>query len=236
MRILLHEWRRGKKKCSFSTHPIVLPLAPCYPFPRMIITWNGEGSFTIVAKPAQSDVTVVLNPFSVPTRIKPQAASLVVSSHDDKDANAFSLVSPEHPEEGKKVFPVTHAGEYEVQGVFVHGVHAAKKDGSPHTIYRITAEGIRVGYLGALDRNVTTAELEQLGSVDVLLIALGEGRMSPTLAPEVIHAVDPLIVLPAYEGGALALGCPTEEVAKCKISKSQLVGVEEMKQVVLQKV
>src|SRR5688572_15864701 len=116
----------------------------------MQISWNGLGSFTVVSKPGQGDVTLVTDPFDASTGLKlPRAlaASIVVVSHDAKEANNTSAVAGE---ERKHPFVVNHPGEFEVQGVFVHGIRAPKKDGSEHAIYRFTAEGIRVGFLGAI--------------------------------------------------------------------------------------
>lgn len=211
----------------------------------MQISWNGLGSFSIVSKPAQADVTLVTNPFSTKEqKMKEQTASLVVMSHDEKDANALSLVNPEHPEEGRKVFAIEHAGEFEVQGVFVTGVHAPKKGGARHAVYRIRAEGLNVAFLGALNRSLSSAEIEDLGSVDIAIVPCGGGEvLGVKEAAELITALEPRVVIPSYvsssdDGGtppdALAkeLGLMPETVAKYKITRAQLPQ-EEMKYVIL---
>lgn len=211
----------------------------------MQISWNGLGSFTLVAKVGQSDVTVVTNPFKAQDdlKLKGGAASIIVQSHEGKDADNVSAFEAEHPEEGRKVFLVPHAGEYEVQGVFVIGVDAPKKDATPHTVYRIDAENMHVGFLGALDRPLTAKEIDELGTIDVLIVpAGGNGVLSPQDAAAVIGEIEPRLVIPAYVGtGSYAsaevikreLGCPVEESAKLKITRAQLPE-EDMRMAVLQ--
>jgi len=200
----------------------------------MQISWNGLGCFTLVAKPAQGEVTIVTNPFKAQDdmKLKSGVASVIVQTHEGKDTENFSAFEPEHPEEGKKVFVVKHAGEYEVQGVFVIGVDAPKKDGTPHTIYRIDAEGMRTGFLGALDRELTAKEIDALGTIDILIVpAGGNGALSPQGAAAVIGQVEPRLVIPSYVGtGAYAsvevakreIGCPADEMPKLKITRAQL--------------
>lgn len=212
----------------------------------MQISWNGFGSFTFVAKPVQSDVTVVTNPFSHPSvKFKNVAASLVVSSHEGKDANNTGAIEAEHPESGKETFIVPHAGEYEVQGVFVTGVTAKRKDGTPHTIYRFDVENMRIAYLGAIDRPLTEKEIDALGPIDILIIpAGGKDVLSATQAAEVVAQIEPRMVIPSYVGGEDGYGtadalkrelsCPSEEASKLKITRAQLPE-EDMKLVIFSK-
>lgn len=209
----------------------------------MQIIWNGLGSFTITAKPAQTEVTLVTNPFtSSDVKFKSVQASLVVQTHEGKDAGNLSAISPEHPEEGRKTFVIPHAGEYEVQGIFVTGIHAPKKDGTPHTIYRFDAEGMRIGFLGALDRALTATDVEALGPIDILIVpAGGKDVLSASQAAEVVAQVEPRMVIASYvsdgDYGSVdalkrELGCQTEEVAKLKIVRTGLPE-EDMKLVLL---
>jgi hypothetical protein len=211
----------------------------------MQISWNGLGSFTLVAKVGQSDVTVVTNPFKAQEGIalKGGVASLIVQSHEGKDTEYISAFEPEHPEEGRKVFVVGHAGEYEVQGVFVVGIDVPKQDGGSHTVYRIDAEGMRVGFLGSLDRQLSAKEIDALGTIDILFVpAGGNDVLSPVDAVLVVREIEPRLVIPSYVGtGAYAsvdviqreMGVPVEEVARLKISRAQLPE-EDMLMVILQ--
>ncbi len=200
----------------------------------MQILWNGLGCFSITAKPAQGEVTLVTNPFKTQDDLKQKGgvASLIATSHDGKDTDACSAFAVEHPEDHKRVFVIEHAGEYEVRGVFVTGVDAPKKDGTPHTIYRFDAEGIHIGFLGALDRQLTAKEIDALGSIDILILpAGGQGVLSPEEAGSVVAEVEPRMVIPSYiDTGSYAprervktvMGCAADELSKLKITKAQL--------------
>lgn len=190
----------------------------------MQIVGNGLGSFTISAKTGQGDVTVVTNPYGAEVGKFPRAvtASMVVSSHEGEDASAFDAVAPEYPEDKRCPFVVEHAGEYEVRGVAVTGVAAPRKDGSAHTVYRIDAEGMGIGFLGALDRALTDKEVEALGTVDILIVP----GTSAALAGENVAKVEPRMVIPSYVEDTSAvvreLGCPAETSSKLKLTRAAL--------------
>ncbi|NBS67923.1 hypothetical protein EBT31_03285 [bacterium] len=211
----------------------------------MQISWNGLGCFSLVAKSGQGEVTVVTNPFKAQddVKLKGGTASILVQSHEGKDTENLSAFSSEHPEEGRKIFVVKHAGEYEVQGIFVIGIDAPKKDGTPHAIYRIDAEGMHIGFLGALDRQLSAKEVDALGTVDILLVPVGgNGVLSAQEAAAVIAQVEPRMVIPSYMGTGnygsadvvkREIACPTEETAKLKITRPQLPE-EDMRMAILQ--
>lgn len=205
----------------------------------MQISWNGFGSFTLAAKTAQGDVTLVTNPFSRddgPKFPRSLAASIIVSSHEGVDADNREAIAAEYPEDRHCPFVIAHAGEFEVRGVAVTGVHAPKKDGSAHTVYRFDAEDMSIGYLGALDRTLTDKEIEALGTIDVLVIPAGGGDvLGASGAAEVIAQVEPRLIIPSYvsgegaatsyaEHGAICreLSCPAEALSKLKLTRAML--------------
>lgn len=213
----------------------------------MQLIWNGKSSLTLVFKPAQSEVTLVTDPFFGDNpKFKPQTASLMASSLGSKETTNSGALEVEHPEDVKKVFEVKHAGEYEVRGVFVTGIDAPLKDGTAHTIYRFDAEGIKVGFLGRLDRVLSTKEVEALGNVDILAVPAGDnGVLSPQLAAQVVTLVEPRAVVPicvdegsgqyaSVDAFKRELGGVIEETAKLKITKAQMPQ-EEMKVFILSK-
>ncbi len=203
----------------------------------MIITWNGAGSIVLTAKPGQADVSLVTNPFETegvwkfPKQI---AASMVIRTHDGDATSNIDAVVPEHDGE-KSPFVVDHAGEYEVCGMFATGISAPKKDGTPHTIYRFDVEGMHVGFLGAIDRALSTKEQEALGAVDILLVpAGGNDVLGASAAAELVTQIEPRVAIPiyinAFEGDGYAesaafvreIGAPVETVARYKITRAAL--------------
>jgi len=202
----------------------------------MQITWNGLGSFTIIAKPIQGDVTLVTDPFDNETGLRfPRslAASIVLQSHDGLMAKNVGSISGE---ESKLPFVIDHPGEYEVKGMFAHGIRAPKKDGTEHTIFRVSAEGMRIAFLGAIDRELTDKEVERLGNIDVLVVPVGGGDvLDKEKANAVVSQIEPRLVIPSHyetKGEKIKhesvaafckeLACPNEETNKLKLTKSSL--------------
>ncbi|RMD51041.1 hypothetical protein D6827_02975 [Candidatus Parcubacteria bacterium] len=208
----------------------------------MQISWNGLGSFTISGKPTQGEVKLITDPYQSSLGLKLSrvlSADLVVSSHDGEMANNIAAIaSPDN----KKQFHIHHAGEYEVSGIFVTGIEAKLANGDQHTIYKFELEDIAVGFLGAIDRELTDKELELLGAVDILLLPVGGERvLNAKSAALLVAKIEPRIVVPSYfytDGLKIKLdpanafikevGAPVEEVNKIKISRSGLPQ-EEMK-------
>lgn len=202
----------------------------------MQISWNGLSSFVIKGKTTLGEVSLVTDPYdnSVGLRFpRTLTSAIVVQSHDAPEANNVSAVPGE---EGETPFFVHHAGEYEVQGIFVTGVQAKKKDGTPHSIYRIRLEDVKIGFLGALDRELTDREIEALGEIDVLIVPIGGGKvLDKDEASDLVSQIEPRLVIPSYydvsglkqkldkvEGFCKELACPREDINKLKITRSSL--------------
>lgn len=202
----------------------------------MQINWNGLGSFTIVGKPIAGEVTLVTDPYQNSTGLRfprAQSASIIVQSHDSNGANNSEAIQKEGE---KSPFLVSHAGEYEVRGIFVTGIHAPLQDVTPHTVYRIELEDIAIGFLGALDRTLSDKEMEYLGAIDILIVpAGGKTVLDAKQAADLISRIEPRLVIASYihsdglnaplaDAWALAreIGCATEEVNKLKITKTGL--------------
>ncbi len=205
----------------------------------MQISWNGLGSYTFAMKTASGDVTLVTDPFESDDVKFPRSlmTSIVVSSYDAPTAHTFDALTPEYPEDKRCPFIVEHAGEFEIRGVAVTGVAAPRKDGSMHTIYRIDAESMRIGFLGALDRALTDKEVEALGTIDVLIIpAGGKDVLSASAAAELVAQIEPRLAIPSYAEDPAAfcreISCPTESTAKLKLVRTGLPE-EDMKIVTL---
>lgn len=201
----------------------------------MIITWHGLSCFELTTKTSHGDVTVVVDPYAADLGLRQRSltAQLVLSTHDAEDANAISSV------EGQP-FVIRAPGEFEAKGVFVYGmdvpVKGEGKKKSAHTIYRIESEDMYLAHLGALDRELTNAELEQLKNIDILMVPVGGGRvMNPKLAADVVNQIEPRVVIPmTYAVDGLkepfaqvmdflkALGVKPEAVPKYKIQKKDL--------------
>lgn len=154
----------------------------------MEITYLGHSSFKLKGKTA----TVVTDPF-----LEKCEANIVTVSHPHADHNQISKVSG-------SPFVIDGGGEYEVKGVSVIGVASWHDDKAgaqrgPNTIYIIEIDGMRVCHLGDLGHKLSDAQLEEIGSVDVVLVPVGgEYTLDATQAGEVVQQLDPWIIIPMH--------------------------------------
>jgi len=157
----------------------------------MQIIWHGLSSFEIQAKTAAGDVTIVTDPYDNATglRFRKVEAQLVLSSHDEQDANNTAAV-------GGDPYIINLPGEFEVKDVFVFAI-----DTTDNLLFRIEAEEMKIAHLGGLNRPLTNEELETLGDIDVLMVPVGGGRvLDPKKAAEVIAQIEPRVIIPMTHG------------------------------------
>lgn len=160
---------------------------------------------------------------------------MVVLSHQTQSTfNLEAVMGGEHPP-----FLVADPGEYEVKGVFVNGIQDPGADTGTErpVVYRFTAEGMTLAFLGGLNRKLTDKEVELLGSIDILIVPVGGGDyMDAKTAAAVVSAVEPRMVIPigydipgikaklgAVDPFCKELGsCVRQDANRLKISKKDL--------------
>lgn len=200
----------------------------------MNIFWHGHSCVRIETETRIGPVSLVTDPFDGDSGVrfpKNLTPDIVVLSHQDK--KRFSMAFENKP------FIVSDPGEYEAKGVFVVGVPVANADGShPHAVmYRFTIEGMKIGFLGGMDRVPTDHEIALLEDIDILLLPVGGGGfLDAKQAMETITRIEPRMVIPlghAIDGTkgdvahvdafCQAMGaCKRNDVAKLKIQKKDL--------------
>lgn len=166
----------------------------------MIITYHGHSTFKIKGKIG----TVVTDPFDdyIGLVLPKMSADIITVSHDHNDHNAVKSLTG--TSRRSNPFIVTDAGEYEVGGISVFGVqtfHDAN-DGverGQNMVFTVLVDGIRICHLGDLGHELTPAQLEEIGEVDVLLCPVGGVyTIDPDLAVKTIRAIEPGIVIPMH--------------------------------------
>lgn len=161
----------------------------------MDISYLGHSSFRLKGK----TTSIVTDPYSNDTGMKyPKTeADIVTISHDHTDHNNLSGV-------GGEPRVVNGAGEYEIGGVSIFGVpsyHDEKggEERGRNTIYVIRIDGINVCHLGDLGHKLTTTELDEIGTVDVLLVPVGGVyTVDAAGASVVVSQLEPKIVIPMH--------------------------------------
>jgi L-ascorbate metabolism protein UlaG (beta-lactamase superfamily) len=161
----------------------------------MEIIYLGHSAFKLKGKTA----TLVTDPygeevgFKYPKKIE---AGIVTVSHDHKDHNAVVAVDG-------TPYIVKGPGEYEISGVGVVGfqTYHDKEKGAlkgKNTIYRIEMDGLVIVHLGDLGHTLSSSDVDALGSVDILCIAVGGTALTLEEVQTCIADVDPYIVLPMH--------------------------------------
>jgi L-ascorbate metabolism protein UlaG (beta-lactamase superfamily) len=168
----------------------------------MEITYLGHSCFKIKSK---EGMTVMLDPFKsefVGLPLAKDVADIVTISHDHDDHNAVEMVTG--PVTRQSTFVIDKEGEYEIGGVeitatkmFHDKVEGAEK--GKNIIMNIRMDGISILHLGDLGHKLTEAQIEKIGSVDVLMANVGgETALETDEMMELISDVQPSYVIPMH--------------------------------------
>ncbi len=162
----------------------------------MIITWLGHSCFKIQTPQA----TIVIDPYGndIGIRFPRVTADFVLVTHDHGDHSNVSGV-------GGTPYVAMGPGEYEVRGVFAHGISAYHdgvegKERGRITMFRVEAEGMTLAHLGDLGQpKLTDEQFEQLSGVDILFIPVGGVyTIDAKAAVDIITQLEPRLVIPMH--------------------------------------
>lgn len=165
----------------------------------MIITYHNVEFFKV----QQGDTVIAFNPISKESKFKgPRfGADVVLISANSVDLNGAESVTSKN----KEPFVISGPGEYEVKDIFIKGVFyntTYKNKKRINTVYTLVLDGIKLGFLGALD----SAELGDnaksvLNDVDVLFVPIGgEGVLNSAEAHKLATKLGAKIIIPMHYG------------------------------------
>lgn len=145
---------------------------------------------------------------------------------------------------------IAQPGEYEVSNISIHGIqargHMDEQGVQSATMFKIIADDLRIAVVGHIYPDLNGSQLEQLGTVDVLIVPAGGNgyTLDPIGALKVIKAIEPKVVIPThYAEDGLSFEVPqqpreeviktfgmeaAEPVAKLKIKASDLSDVAKL--------
>ena len=152
------------------------------------------------------DGIVICDPFSrsIGLELGRPTAHIATISHDEPDHNHIAQVKPMR----EKLFVIDGPGEYEVGGVLITGVRtfhdkAKGAELGTNTVFVIHLDDVVYCHLGDLGHELSQAQLEAIGDVDVLFVPVGGGEtISPAEAISVISQIAPRIVIPMHYASA----------------------------------
>src|SRR5689334_14455394 len=162
------------------------------------VQYLGHSAFRLRGR----DGIVLTDPFdrSVGMDIGRPTAHIVTVSHNHSDHANVAAVKPMR----ERLFTIDGPGEYEVGGVLITAVRTYhdKKKGAElgtNTVYVIHIDEVVFCHLGDLGHELTSHQLDEIGTVDVLFVPVGGGEtISSTEAINVIGQLEPRLVIPMH--------------------------------------
>ncbi len=162
-------------------------------------------------------------------------------------AGDIALFTGAHGEPAAEIkLLVDQPGEYEVSDVSIQGIaaraHIDEAGKSSATMYKIVGDDVGVVALGHIYPELSDTQLEELGTVDILIIPVGGNgyTLDGVGALSLIKKIEPKIIIPThyadkgvkYEVPQAALEDvlknismePKETVAKLKLKAGELLG------------
>ena len=183
--------------------------------------------------------TVIIATKKTTLAVDPKLSLLGLKDAKTKDAvelateERFAINSPEAR------LIIDQPGEYEVGDYTIRGIAATRHIDTPEseqlsTVYRIECGDIRIAVIGNIAPELTDAQLEALGVIDIVIIPVGGYgyTLDATSAAAIIRKIEPRVVVPVhYADSALQyevpqdtvevfekeLGAPVEQKPKLKI-------------------
>ncbi|MFZ5364748.1 MAG: MBL fold metallo-hydrolase [Patescibacteria group bacterium] len=169
----------------------------------MNISWLGHSCFKIETKYQNQNLVIITDPYhkEIGLRVPKMAADIVTISHEHDDHNNREAVEGNLE---KTPFLIDQPGEYEIKGVFVHGLSSShdNQDGAQrggNIIYRFDIEGLSLVHLGDLGHQLSDQQLDQLGNVDVLFVPVGGTyTLDANGASKLVREIEPRLVIPMH--------------------------------------
>lgn len=162
----------------------------------MEVTYLGLSSFKLKSK----KTALVMDPFDpkmVGLPFPAQKADIVTVSHDHGDHNNISAIKGYHK-------LINAPGEYEVMGISVIGLPSYHdkergRERGENTIFVFEAEHIRLAHLGDLGHELSDADVNRIGDIDVLMVPVGGVyTIDSNEAVNVVAKIEPKIVIPMH--------------------------------------
>jgi len=158
------------------------------------ITFLGHSCFRLRTK----EVTVITDPYQVaPGRPAARAQGEIVTiSHDHPGHNNAAGV-------GGAPRVIQGPGEYEIRGVLITGVatfhdSVSGRERGRNTVYVIQMEDVRLCHLGDLGHVLTTEQVDEIGTVDVVFVPARGAALEMSRTSEVISQIEPNIIIPMH--------------------------------------
>lgn len=101
-------------------------------------------------------------------------------------------------------FGIDQPGEYEVSDVSIQGIpargHMDEEGKESVTMYRLIIDGVRIAVTGHIHPDLNDAQLEALGTTDILFLPVGGNgfTLDGVGAQKVVKEIEPKVVVPTH--------------------------------------
>jgi L-ascorbate metabolism protein UlaG (beta-lactamase superfamily) len=207
----------------------------------MDIQFHGANCITVGTKHARITVDDNLSELGGKSVLRQGDIALYTGSHGDPTQEPKLLID--------------QPGEYEVTGVSVFGIaarsHLDEEKQMNATMYKVMADDLTILFAGHIYPDLSDAQLEAIGMVDVLCIPVGGNgyTLDAIGALKLVKKIEPKLVIPTHYaddklqfpvpqqelGEALKVLAmePKETVAKLRLKSAELTDVTQL--IVLEK-
>jgi L-ascorbate metabolism protein UlaG (beta-lactamase superfamily) len=158
----------------------------------MEIRYFGHTAFELKHK----SLTVIVDPYGMDVGLgKPQWKGDIVTVCNKNYVDNIKPLLIGNPR------LIHQPGEYEIKDLFIYGIRSAMKEAEgkkrENIIYKFEYEGLHICHLSHLGEKLTDKQLEDIGIVDVLLLALGsEKTLNIKESKDMIEEIDPRVIIP----------------------------------------
>lgn len=156
----------------------------------MDIQFHGANCITLATKQARVVIDDNLADLGAKSTSKAGDIALFTMAHGDP-AQAAKIV-------------IDQPGEYEVSGVSIYGIaarsHMDEEGHATATMYKIIADDMRFLIVGHVYPELTDAQLEAIGMIDVMFVPVGGNgyTLDGVGALKIIKKVEPKLVIPTH--------------------------------------
>lgn len=156
----------------------------------MELQYYGGNCVKIVTKEATIVIDDNLESLGLKSVVKPDDIAL------------YTVFDPIHTQNNHLV--INQPGEYEVSKVAIQGIparaHMDEVGKLSATIFKLTTSELRIAVVGHIHPDLDEAQLEAIGTVDVLIVPVGGGgyTLDATGAMQIIKKIEPKVIVPVH--------------------------------------
>jgi L-ascorbate metabolism protein UlaG (beta-lactamase superfamily) len=171
----------------------------------MDVQFHGANCVTIATKQARLVVDDNLADLGAKATVKAGDVALFTGAHADPAAPTKIVID--------------QPGEYEVSGISVYGIaaraHIDESGKKTATVYKIITDDIRVLVVGHIYPELSDAQLESIGMIDVMIVPVGGNgyTLDGVGALALVKKVEPKVVVPThYDDSSLQFVVPQQSL------------------------